>query len=249
MPARTFAIGDIHGELDKLERVLDRLPPLCAEDTLLFIGDYIDRGPDSAGVVALVRDLPNRVSARLVTLRGNHEDAWLKVRTAGWLEFVLPTSNGCLPTYCSFTGRTPPPPGQFGSAEEFEAMVSGSFFPDDVIAWMDSLLPWWEDEHAIYVHAGLPQIEGRWLHPSEVEDPRPLYWQRSKLFFQSYTGKRVVFGHTSTELLPQELSSFTPGDVGDLFLSECLIGIDTGCGRGGFLSAIELPSLTVYDSR
>jgi serine/threonine protein phosphatase 1 len=46
--ARTIAIGDIHGEIEHLDRLLGRLPQLGAEDTLVFLGDYVDRGPKSA---------------------------------------------------------------------------------------------------------------------------------------------------------------------------------------------------------
>lgn len=249
MAGRTFAIGDIHGELTHLERLLGRLPQMDAADTLLFIGDYIDRGPDSAGVVELIRGAPQRTPARVVALRGSHEDAWLRVRREGWIEFILPAGNGCFATLRSFAGGAPPAAGQLPSPEEYQAMFTASFFPPHVIAWMESLPVFWEDEHAIYVHAGLSQEDGRWIHPSKVRDPRPLLWQRTEEFFETYRGKRVVFGHTSTEALPQELSCYTPGDSTDLFASDCLLGIDTACGRGGFLTAIELPRLRVYESR
>ena len=62
-------------------------------------------------------------------------------------------------------------------------------------------------------------------------------------------GKPVVFGHTRTEFLPQELSKYTPEDPTDLFAGENVLGIDTGCGNGGFLTGIELPGLRVYESR
>lgn len=58
-------------------------------------------------------------------------------------------------------------------------------------------------------------------------------------FFSSYRGKRVVFGHTPATRLPQHLSVHTPQDPGDVFLAGDVIGIDTGCGSGGFLSAVE----------
>jgi serine/threonine protein phosphatase 1 len=51
-----YAIGDIHGELGKLERLLDGLP-LAAGDRLVFLGDYVDRGPDAAGVVSRLLEL------------------------------------------------------------------------------------------------------------------------------------------------------------------------------------------------
>jgi serine/threonine protein phosphatase 1 len=249
MPGRTFAVGDVHGHLDHLNTLLSRLPALQPGDTLLFIGDYLDRGPDAAGVVARVRRLSETTPARVVALRGSHEDAWLKVRREGWLEFLMPVGNGCLATYRSFTGGPCPEPGTWSTREELEAMMTASFFPADVLAWMESLPVYWEDEQAIYVHAGLPREGDRWLHPSELADPRRLLWERSAAFFREYRGKRVVFGHTSTEYLPQEVSGYTPGDAKDVFVGDVLVGLDTGCGRGGFLSAIELPSLRVYESR
>ena len=51
MPGRTFAIGDIHGDLDALVRLLAAFPALEATDTVVFVGDYIDRGPDSRAVI------------------------------------------------------------------------------------------------------------------------------------------------------------------------------------------------------
>ena len=56
MTGRTFAIGDIHGDLAALATLFERLPDLVAGDTVVFLGDYIDRGPNSAGVVAWVRE-------------------------------------------------------------------------------------------------------------------------------------------------------------------------------------------------
>jgi hypothetical protein len=51
MAGRTFAIGDVHGDRAQLEVLLGRLPPLDAKDTIVFVGDYVDRGPQSAQVV------------------------------------------------------------------------------------------------------------------------------------------------------------------------------------------------------
>jgi serine/threonine protein phosphatase 1 len=249
MAGRTFAIGDIHGDLAHLERLLAGLPPLDQDDTLVFLGDYLDRGPSSAQVVALLRALPQRTPARVVTLRGSHEDAWLRVREQGWIEFILPVGNGCLATYRSFTGGKAPSIEEFAAADEMKAMLDGSFFPAEVIDWMAALPKWYEDAHAIYVHAGLPHDGERWLHPRDLVEDRPLMWQRTPAFFASYQGKRVVFGHTRGEALPQDLSQYTPEDREDMFYRDNLIGVDTGCGAGGFLTAIELPSLHVYETR
>ena len=252
MAGRTFAIGDIHGETQHLMRILGILPELTQDDTLVFLGDYIDRGPESKQVVQFLMKLPSQTKANVVCLRGNHEDAWLRVCGKGWDEFLMPSSNGCLETYRSFAGGAMPQDNELPRQHELMEMSTGAFFPDLVIRWMEQLPHWYEDEHAIYVHAGLPRGDGEgagFLHPSEVKDPLVLLWIRTQDFFRNYRGKTVIFGHTHTEFLPQELSSHTPEDPTDLWAGQNAVGLDTGCGSGGFLSAFELPEYSVYESR
>ena len=249
MPGRTFAIGDIHGDLDALFKVLSCLPTLNADDTVVFVGDYVDRGPKSAEVVDYIRKLPNQTAAKVVCLRGNHEDAWLRVCSGGWDEFVTPPGNGCLAAMRSFLRQPMPAEGELPRAAERQMLFSGSFFPPDVVDWMMALPYYYEDERAIYVHAGLPKGPNGFLHPSEVKAPVALLWLRDDDFFRNYSGKLVVFGHTATEYLPQELSSYTPEDPSDIWAGPCVVGLDTGAGKGGFLTALELPSMRVYESR
>jgi serine/threonine protein phosphatase 1 len=249
MAHRSFAIGDVHGDTEHLFKLLSCLPPLDEQDTLIFLGDYVDRGPDSAKVVGFIRNLPLNTKARVVALRGNHEDAWLRVVDQGWDQFVTPPSNGCLAALRSFMGGPTPHGEELPKEHEAELMANGGFLPDDVIDWFRSLPYWYEDDHAIYVHAGLPSTNTGFLHPSEVENPMVLLWLRDEHFFRNYRGKLVVFGHTRTEYLPPELSGYTPEDPADLWAGENVVGIDTGCGNGGFLTALELPALNVYESR
>jgi len=82
-----------------------------------------------------------------------------------------------------------------------------------------------------------------------VSFPAVLAWVRTDDFTRNYRGKRVCFGHTPVTLLPPELSTYTPDDHSDAWLSEFIIGLDTGCGKGGFLSAIELPGMRVFETR
>lgn len=70
MPARTIAVGDVHGCSQALRAIVDAIQP-TADDTLVFLGDYVDRGPDSRGVLDFVLDLEKR--CRVVPLLGNHE--------------------------------------------------------------------------------------------------------------------------------------------------------------------------------
>ncbi len=246
---RTFAVGDIHGDLEALEIVLARLPRLEATDTIVFVGDYVDRGPRSAQVIERIRGLASRGPAKVVALRGNHEDAWLRVVERGWPEFILPPGNGCLAAMRSFTGGPEAGPEEEPGPKEREELLKGAFFPEDVVAWLRSLPYWYEDSYAIYVHAGLPRGPDGFHHPSKAPAPAALLWLRDEDFFRNYRGKLVVFGHTATAFLPPELSTYTPEDPMDVWAGPCCVGLDTGAGKGGFLTAIELPAMKVYESR
>jgi serine/threonine protein phosphatase 1 len=241
VPRRTFAIGDIHGERAALDRLLSRLPPITADDTIVFLGDYVDRGPDSRGAVARVREVVASSPAKVITLRGNHEDMWLDCWRQPNLGFLLPRGNGCTNMFRSFTGAAPLADGEDVGLEELEQLIEvRSWLPQDVRDFMHSTILWYEDEHAIYVHAGLQGEDDDWKHPSQSA-PKNLMWMREPDFFSGYRGKRLIFGHTPTrDLDPPSEGVWRRGD---------LIGIDTGAGKGGHLSAIELPSLVVYDSR
>jgi serine/threonine protein phosphatase 1 len=249
MAGRTFAIGDLHGDTRALFRLLSCFPELDSTDTLVFLGDYVDRGPHAKEAVEYLRRLPQQTPARVVTLRGNHEDAWLRVVDRGWDEFVLPPQNGCLAALRSYTGGRFPEEGELPRRDEEMMLQTGAFWPDDVITWFRSLPYWYEDEHAIYVHAGVPSSSAGFLHPRDVDPQTALLWLRDENFFRRYRGKRVVFGHTRTAFLPEELSGYTPEDPTDLWAGECCVGLDTGAGNGGFLTGLELPSLRVYESR
>ncbi|HTV21898.1 MAG TPA: metallophosphoesterase family protein [Polyangiaceae bacterium] len=250
MVSRSFIFGDIHGELDSLERIFERLPPLTRSDTLVFLGDYLDRGPSSAGVVARIMALPERTPARVVALRGNHEDAWLRVLDEGWDNFIATPKNGTLATLRSFVGAPAPTPGETPSDAEFAAMSNASFFPPAVIAWLRARPYWYEDENGIYLHGALPvRANGSFPHPREVVPAGTLAWSNEPRFFEHYTGKRVVVGHTRTHSLPPGLSEHTPDDPSDLFRHGSVFGVDTGSGNGGFLTALELPAERVYESR
>lgn len=247
MAGRTFAIGDIHGERDALERVLSRLPALDAHDTIVFLGDYVDRGPHSAEVIELVRHgLPERTPARVVPLMGNHEEAWLRVLEGRSQHFVVKASNGCVAFLRSYQGL--PSTDEDPSAEDFDAMLTGAFLPAAVVDWMRTLRRWYEDEHAIYVHAGLKQDGDSWLHPSASADDKRFLWERSKAFYRTYVGKPVVVGHTPTKYLADN-GEHTAADSAETHCSPYAHLIDTGAGQGGFLTALELPAMRLYDSR
>jgi serine/threonine protein phosphatase 1 len=243
---RTFVIGDIHGDLAALEALFAKLPALDAGDTMVFLGDYVDRGPNARGVVEWVRRFVAESPTKTICLRGNHEDKWIQSFAKPDLPFLIQWGNGCAATFRSYVGGPPLVEEETLEIPEIQRMLQVSdWLPADVAAWMDSLPLWYEDEHAVYVHAGLEGEGTDWKHPSQCS-PKPLLWMREAAFFKNYRGKRLCFGHTPVSELPVERAD---GDPNDVWIRGDLIGLDTGCGKGGFLSAIELPAQKVYESR
>jgi serine/threonine protein phosphatase 1 len=239
----TFVIGDIHGERAMLERVLARLPFVAPDDTLVLLGDYLDRGPDSAGVIARLRRLPEETAGKVVLLAGNHEDAYRR-SLADELDvgFFLQRGNGTLECFRSFTDREIVPGAPLGDDEARPFFELATWLPPPVARWLAALAYWYEDEHAIYVHAGLDGEGAHWMHPRDGRE-KPLVWMREPDFWLQYEGKPIVFGHTPvSDLPPADPSRCEPWRRGPL------IGLDTGAGRGGHLSAIELPSGRVFTS-
>src|ERR1700761_1193263 len=107
-----FAIGDIHGRLDLFERALAAIAARAgaASHTVVCLGDYVDRGPDSAGVIARLIDLEG---PDFVCLKGNHEAMMIAAFVPGQDgEMALWKSNGGRETLESYGGRRggPPPP-------------------------------------------------------------------------------------------------------------------------------------------
>lgn len=170
-----YAIGDIHGCCDRLRALMGKIPIDMDTDRLLFIGDYVDRGPSSYEVVEYLVNLRRRFPA-VVFLRGNHEDMLLNYLSGeDRLTFLMNGGRLTLEDYLNHargTGNGPIPPEH------------RQFF--------DQLRLYHETDDYIFVHAGLqPKV------PLEKQDPRDLVWIRQKFIYSDYDfGKRVIFGHT-----------------------------------------------------
>jgi serine/threonine protein phosphatase 1 len=243
---KTFVIGDIHGDRIALEALLPQLP-VEPDDTVVFLGDYVDRGPDSRGVVDRVRGFAREFAGKTVTLRGNREDAWMEMHEKPDPGFLLPERNGCLEMMRSYVDTT----GMSREQEYALLQEPRRWLPEEHVAWFRSLPVWYEDEHAIYVHAGLDGKNGAWKHPSDGREVAML-WTRNSDFWVQYEGKTLCFGHTPVDVLPNDHLTWLQqifDKKDDVWKRGDLLGIDTGAGKGGFLSAVELPRRKVYESR
>ncbi|MDD5475039.1 MAG: metallophosphoesterase family protein [Syntrophales bacterium] len=211
---RIFAIGDIHGCFDMLEELLDMIPMDRRRDRLLFIGDYIDRGARSREVVDLIIDLKRR-NKKVTCLMGNHEEMLMNyIDRPDEDSRTIFFQNGGRATATSYGYRG-------GKGDEIINV------PQQHREFFKSLLPIYETEEYIFVHAGLrPKIE-----PSK-QNRKDLLWIRNEFIHSSFDfGKTVVFGHTPFSYP---------------FLEDHKIGIDTGAVYGGSLTCIELPSRVIY---
>ena len=222
---KIFAIGDIHGCHSKLVTLLGRIPLDKGRDTLFFLGDYINRGPDSRKVVDTLLQIEASYG-HVIFLMGNHEQALLEYAATGDVE-VLPAlrSMGVEATLASYgtslrglrdLAGLPPEHRDFLHALKFSSVIDNYLFT-----------------HADIDEEGIALAKAR---PDALEAQRSAAagLLASRRFAQEHiadTGYTVIFGHLPFEA-PLVMTN--------------RIGIDTGAVYGGVLTAVELPALHFY---
>ena len=176
-----FAIGDIHGRLDLTLAALDAIGERAAEAEyfrVIFLGDYIDRGPDSRGVVELMMKLSR--DHRYVCLKGNHEAMMVQCLTGGSSgDFDRWVDNGGRETLRSY------------GVDDRDAAIAA--VPTEHLRWMQSRPLTSGDGHRIYVHAGLMPST-----PFERQTEETCLWIRERFLkagAHQFDG-HVVHGHT-----------------------------------------------------
>jgi serine/threonine protein phosphatase 1 len=233
---KTFVVGDVHGRCAQLRLLLGMLPRDEAADTLVFLGDLIDRGPDAPGCVSLVMNLQRDNPERVVCLRGNHEQMLLDFIEGTGNLWITPVTGGER-TFEQYVGKGIKVTKELDlddARREVESSV-----PPEHLEFFHTLPYYHEDDYAIYVHAGLERTK----HPSDTA-PQALLWMRDMDFYKNYRGKPCIFGHTPTPLLPLR------GRVGrhGIYISHSAIGIDTGYSLQSPLSCLSLPDFSLYQT-
>ena len=212
-----LAIGDIHGCFDQARTLIDQTH---TDQQLIFLGDYIDRGPQSKEVLAYVQE---KVAAGAIALKGNHEDLFMQFMNKPDYNASLYLPQGGYQTFLSYGYKIMEP-----------ASVAKSFlstFHEDY-EFIAKLPLYHETEDFIFVHAGVSPFVDDWRDTS----PEDFLWIR-EWFHNSpnFSGKRVVFGHTPTSLLNKDKSD-------SVWFSEdrSKIGLDGGAVFGGLLHALDI---------
>jgi serine/threonine protein phosphatase 1 len=225
---KRWVIPDIHGYCDTLRALVEDLIRPQAEDELYFLGDYVDRGPDSKGVIDYIRGLEG--VCRVTALKGNHEDFVVELYDAmkasvnsWWYRFGNKKYN----TWAEIGGKL--------TLKSFGAVhVTG--IPSSYIEWMRNLSYYVELDRFILVHAGL-----NFRNEDPFEDKRSMLWLRDyEIKPGMIGGRKIIHGHVpvNMELITQAMAS----------PAYKFIDLDNGpylSGRDGFgnLVALELTTM------
>ncbi len=225
---RLYAIGDVHGRLDLVDELLGRIEDDIADRpvetaAVVFLGDLIDRGPDSAGVVERLQSL-RHFPAKTLFLLGNHEEFLLRALAGepgiahDWLGFG---GDACAESY-GIAPSTLQAMDERRIAEVLHAAIPVAHVEflktfGDTFAFGDYLL----------VHAGIrPGV------PIEQQQPRDLRWIRQPFLSDAHDhGCMVIHGHTISDGVDHRSNR---------------IGIDTGAYRTGILTAAVIEDADVH---
>jgi Calcineurin-like phosphoesterase len=214
---RCYVVGDIHGCCKELACLIENLP-LRKQDRLVFLGDYIDRGPDSRAVVSYLLDLEKDSSYELIFLKGNHEDMLLSFLGLGGRHGEMFFYNGGLATLVSY--------GLSSQDLNSESVLSA--IPPAHIDFYKNLQNYFVMAPYLCVHAGIDPQKSL-----EEQTEAELFWIRNKFIYSSHPlPYTILFGHT-----PQTDVFFDP---------PYKIGLDTGLVYGNKLTCLETEERLLY---
>lgn len=222
---RIYAIGDIHGRFDLLEALLGTIKedidrePLSGQVHLVFVGDLIDRGPDSKAVVSKVRELCQTTPC--TALMGNHEEILVSILEGNIDALGFFLRLGGYETLLSYgVDRSLL---DNGSDNEILAAMRERI-PDDHQAFLRGMPSAYGSGDYLFVHAGIrPGV------PLDAQSENDLHWIRQDfLKSKANHGKIIIHGHTISPEIDERANR---------------IGIDTGAYSTGHLSAIALEGI------
>lgn len=222
--SRIFCVGDIHGCPNTLEHLLTENICLRKDDTIVFLGDYIDRGSDTKGVIDILLDLYKK-DYDVTCLLGNHEEMFINSSTDDELYAFWVKRCGGFKTLTSFN---------VASFEELN---------EEYKYFFKTLLHYKiVNKKFIAVHAGL-----NFKNTDIFEDKYALFWERNtQINYDILMDRYIIHGHTpqTIEQTTEQLNQIDKNRI---------VNIDNGCvfrniDEYGMLTAIELGTWKIYSS-
>ncbi|HWC15473.1 MAG TPA: metallophosphoesterase family protein [Terriglobales bacterium] len=241
----TIAIGDIHGNLSALSDLLDKvLPDIQPGDVIVFLGDYIDRGPETRGCLETIIELKQAAKYSVIALLGNHEQ-WMLQSLDNPTKHSWLICTDALTTIASYSEEA-----AIRLRREFEnagrrlldrdmPLPYHVFFeslPPSHLEFLKDLKPYYRTPEVICVHGGV-DVGGE---PPETSDRNLLVWGMTGWPDQYVGQDQVVYGHWDNADLSDQ------GWPSPHVLSNGTFGIDT-ISRG-VLTALRFPDLKLYQS-
>jgi len=240
-----IAVGDIHGNLSALDDLLDQVgSEIGSGDTIVFLGDYIDRGPDSRGCIERILDLRRTTKAQVVGILGNHEQWMLETSRDftrhSWLLGMeaIPTIESYAPQAAAEISERLADLGPRVILEKVRLPYELFFdaIPADHMAFLLRLRTFFRVPEGVFVHGGLDPAKGK----AEAQQSDHLIWGVDG-FPDRYDGDdTIVYGHRDNAVL-DEGGWPHPRIVGRTY------GLDTIAH--GVLTALKLPDRTIMQNR
>jgi serine/threonine protein phosphatase 1 len=221
--ARTFVIGDMHGALRAVKQVIEKIQ-LQSDDSLIFLGDYVDGWSESAQLIDYLLKL--QLEKRCVFLKGNH-DAWCESWLMGETPDPVWLANGGQETVDSYRNITPE-----------QKAIHIDFFNRMRYYYID-------DDNRLFVHAGFTSMSG----PTRERFQIMLYWDRTLWEMAIATDKHIKMDE---RIFPKRLLLFKEIYIGhtpttnygiETPMNACNVwNIDTGAAFHGRVSALDIDS-------
>lgn len=229
---RVLAIGDVHGMYEKLIKLMDKIRFNPDEDLLIFLGDYIDRGPDPGRCLQYIFALQQQYPDVVVCLMGNHEvmmSSYFMQKRGSYNNLIVDYAGSWLDN------------GGLETLKQLDEMDEGT--KEELLQWVMNLPVKYQYQDYFFCHAGVdPDV------PLTMQNEFDMLWRRQQ-WWEQYKGEEtLVVGHTPVQKV-MKLTGKERRTPKPLFLTNHVIMCDTGAYMsGGKLSCVDVLAGKVWQA-
>ncbi len=229
---RVLAIGDVHGMYEKLIKLMDKIRFNPDEDLLIFLGDYIDRGPDPGRCLQYIFALQQQYPDVVVCLMGNHEvmmSSYFMQKRGSYNNLIVDYAGSWLDN------------GGLETLKQLDEMDEGT--KEELLQWVMNLPVKYQYQDYFFCHAGVdPDV------PLTMQNEFDMLWRRQQ-WWEQYKGEEtLVVGHTPVQKV-MKLTGKERRTPKPLFLANHVIMCDTGAYMsGGKLSCVDVLAGKVWQA-